>query len=101
MVLDQEVRLDRSGWLAVRCASENSRFPEGGRMLSAHGNPIYVEIPGRPLNARSDAEYFLAWIDRLEGDLKKRDRIPAGLNQVKSQLDTARAVYRRLVTAPR
>ena len=99
LALDEEVKLDSSGWVAVRCTSENDSFPEGGRTLSAHGNPIFVEIPDHPFNAKSDAEYFLAWIDRLEGDLKKRDRIPVGLEHVKSQLDTARAVYRRLAGA--
>jgi TolB protein len=100
LALDEEVKIDTSGWLAVRCNSENLSFPEGGRTLAAHGNPIYVEIPGVPFDAKTDAQYFLAWIDRLEGDLKKRDRIPVGLEHVNSQLDTARAVYRRLAGAP-
>ena len=100
LVLDHEMRLDRAGWLAVRCSSANVSFP-GGSTLAAHGNPIYVEMPGHPLDARVDAEYFLTWIDRLDADLKKRDRIPVDLNQVKTQLDTARTVYRRLVgTSP-
>jgi cob(I)alamin adenosyltransferase len=68
-------------------------------LLSAHSNPIYVEMPGRPLDARAEAEYFLAWIDRLESEVKKRGRIPVGLDQVQSQLDAARAVYRRLASA--
>jgi hypothetical protein len=99
LVLDQEVNLDRAGWLAVRCSSANVSLP-GGSTLAAHGNPIYLEMPGHPLDARADAEYFLAWIDRLEADLKKRDRIPVGLDQVKTQLNAARAVYRRLESAP-
>jgi len=98
LLLDQDVKLESSGWLAVRCTSENTSFPEGGRTLSAHGNPIFVEISGHPLNAKTDAEYFLAWIDRLEADLKKRDRIPVGLEQVHSQLNSARAVYQRLAS---
>jgi hypothetical protein len=68
-------------------------------MLGAHSNPIYIEMPGHPLDARADAEYFLAWIERLDADLKKRNRIPVGLEHVKTQLDTARAVYRRLASA--
>ena len=79
----------------------NLRSLTGGSSLAAHGNPIYVEMPGHPLDARADAEYFLAWIDRLDADLKKRDRIPVGLDQVKTQLDAARAVYRRSAGAPR
>jgi hypothetical protein len=95
LVFDQETRIDRAGWLAVRCSSENNSLT-GGPALNAHGNPIYVEMPGHSLDARADAEYFLAWIDRLEADLKSRDRIPVGLDRVTTQLGAARAVYRRL-----
>ena len=95
LVLEQEVKLDQAGWLAVRCTGGNRSVP-GGLMLVAHGNPVYVEMPGHAFDARADAEYFLAWLERLEGDLKKRDRIPVGLERVQTQLDTARAVYRRL-----
>jgi hypothetical protein len=98
-VLEQEVKLDRGGWLAVRCASGHNSS-SGGVALGAHSNPIHVEMPGHPFDARADAEYFLAWIDRLDADLKKRDRIPVGLDQVKTQLDTARSVYRQLAGVP-
>jgi uncharacterized protein (AIM24 family) len=96
LVLDKEVRIDRAGWLAVRCTSANNSS-SGFVALGAHSNPIYVEMPGQPLDARADAEYFLAWINRLDADLKKRGRIPVGLENVKMQLEGARAVYRALV----
>jgi TolB protein len=95
LILDQEVKLDRAGWLAVQCTSAN-RSAWAGPMFGAHSNPIYVEMPSQPLDARADAEYFLAWIDRLHADLKARDRIPVSPDHVKKQLDDARAFYRRL-----
>jgi TolB protein len=95
LLLDQEVKLDRAGWLAVRCASGNASA-WAGPMFGAHSNPIYIEMPSHPFDARADAEYFLAWIDRLDADLKKRDRIPTGLEHVNKQLNDARAFYRRL-----
>ena len=95
LVVEQDVKLDRAGWLAVRCTSANNSS-SGGVAFGAHSNPIYVEMPSHPFDARADAEYFLAWIDRLDADLKKRDRIPVGLQHVKTQFDAARAVYRRL-----
>jgi hypothetical protein len=97
-VLDQEVKIEQAGWLAVRCASANTSFPVGSTLV-AHSNPIYVEMPGHPPDARADAEYFLAWIDRLESDLRRRDRIPVGLEHVRSQIEAARAFYRRLASA--
>jgi len=98
LMLDGEVELNHAGWVAVRCASANAAS-WGGPMLGAHSNPIYVEMPGHPSDARADAEYFLAWIERLDADLKQRGRIPVGLEHVKTQLEAARAVYRRLAGA--
>lgn len=86
-----KVRVDRSGWLGARAYS--------GR-LQAHTSPIYVEVGGKPAASRADAEYFLAWIDRLEAQLRKRDRVPgAGLKaHVESQLSAARDVYRKVLS---
>jgi hypothetical protein len=92
-MLDQEVRIEQTGWIAVRGTSANTAFPGLGSLV-AHANPVYIEMPGRLFDASADAKYFLEWIDRLEADLKKRDRIPAGLERVKVQLDKARAFYR-------
>ena len=99
LILDLEIKLDRSGWLTVRCTGANAPV-FGGAGLVAHGNPVYVEMPGHAFDPRPDAEYFLAWIDRLDADLKKRDRIPVSLEHVRMQLDGARAVYRRLAGEP-
>jgi len=88
--LHARAELDRSGWLAVRAfAADRSQ---------AHSSPVYVEVAGRPAAAKADAEYFLAWIDRLEAHLKKRDRLPtpAAKAHVSAQLEAARAVYRKL-----
>jgi hypothetical protein len=88
---DGSVPLDRSGWLAVRCTAEN-------RYRFAHMNPIYVEVRGHSSDARSDAEFLLKWIDRLEADLRKRDRLPGpGLSHALDQIEAARDVYRKLL----
>jgi Tol biopolymer transport system component len=99
LTFDQDVKLDQAGWLAVRCGGANTSFPAGSTLV-AHGNPVYIEMPGHPFDARAEAKYFLAWIDRLDVDLKKRDRIPAGPEHVvRKQLDDARAFYRRVADA--
>lgn len=95
IVLDQEIALNGSAWLTVRCESGNTSFP-GGPVLAAHGNPVYIELAGKAFDSRADAAFFLSWIDRLESDLKKRDRLPTGLDHVKMQMEAARAVYRKL-----
>ncbi|MBM3844844.1 MAG: hypothetical protein FJ405_00980 [Verrucomicrobia bacterium] len=81
------VPIQRSGWIAARCSVGNG---------VAHVNPVYIEVAGKPIQARDDAEILLKWIDRLEADVKKRDRIPTGLDHVQMQIDVARDVYRKL-----
>ncbi|MBI2947483.1 MAG: CehA/McbA family metallohydrolase, partial [Verrucomicrobia bacterium] len=93
-VIDQDLPLDQSGWLALRTSSPQRSSV--GVPLAAHTSPIYIDFPGRPLNAKVDAEFFLAWIDRLEADLRRRDRLSVGLEHVRSQLSEARAKYRQI-----
>jgi hypothetical protein len=88
-VLDQKVSFEKSGWYGVRVFA--------GRQ-QAHSSPVYVEIPGKPAGSKADAEFFLGWIDRLEAQLKKRDRVPSEelKKHVADQLNAARAVYRAI-----
>ena len=94
--LDGPLDLKTTGWIALR-ASGPAAPPLAPRGLWAHTSPVYVEIPDELPDARGDAAYFLKWIDRLEADLKKRNRIPGPLSQhVQAQLTQARAVYRAI-----
>jgi TolB protein len=88
--IDQPVRFTKSGWLGVRVYA-------GGRQ-QAHSGAVYVEVAGKPAGSKSDADYFLSWIDRLEAQLKNRDRVPADAlkKHVEEQLNAAREVYRRI-----
>jgi TolB protein len=87
--IQEKVELNRSGWLSVRAYA--------GR-LQAHASPIYVEIGGKPAGSKADAEGFLAWIDRLEDQFRTRDRAPNDdfRKHVRSQLEAAREVYRKV-----
>ena len=93
-VIDQDLALDQNGWVALRTTS--SQRSSVGVSLAAHTSPIYIDFPARPYDAKADAEFFLAWIDRLEADLKKRDRIPVGLDHVRTQLSEARKKYSQI-----
>jgi hypothetical protein len=95
LTLDQPLTLDRSGWIAVRLSGPAvPDFPIGSQQ--AHSNPVYIELTGSKLDSKSDAAYFLAWIDRLEKDLNRRDRMHTGRQHVAMQLEAAREVYRKL-----
>jgi TolB protein len=90
-ILDQKVRLPRSGWLSFRAYNP-------GLSAQAHAGAIYVEVAGQRAGSRRDAQAFLQWIDQLEAKLRQRDRLPteAIRARVQSQLDAARAVYREI-----
>jgi hypothetical protein len=96
--LDQEIVIEDSGWIALRTSGPAVPYWLGGAR-AAHTSPVYVTVPGRPTDARSDAEYFLAWIDRLEAALKQRDRMHTGAGTIEAQLNAAREVFLKL-TAP-
>src|SRR5216117_1852681 len=93
--LDEELRLDVTGWVAARVSGPPvPDFAVGPQQ--AHANPVYVELAGSNLDSKADAGYFLAWIERLEEDLNRRDRMHRGKDHVAMQLKAARNVYQRL-----
>ena len=97
-----EVSIEASGWLALR--AHGPAHPDIVKNPSAHTNPVYLQVEGHPNPlAAEDAAYFLKWIDRLEGDLKTRDRIPNERlwKHVRGQLDGARDYYRSKGTITR
>lgn len=98
IAVEQAIPVDQSGWIALRVYGLPHRDQPGGPVF-AHTSPIYLQVPGKPLDSREDAAYFLTWIDRLSADLRRRDRVPARSRaHVESQLAAAREVYEKLRT---
>jgi hypothetical protein len=94
--LEHLVRFERSGWIALR-ASGPPHADQPGSSSFGHTSAIYVEVPGRPVDAHEDAAYFVAWIDRLAAQVRQRGRVPSrSLKHVESQLAAARAVYEKM-----
>ena len=68
--------------------------------MFGHTSAVYVEVEGKPIEAREDAEYFIKWIDRLRTDVRRRNRIPSRHQvHVESQISAAREVYNKLLTS--
>lgn len=57
---------DESGWYLLRARGEGTTYPVLDVYPYATTGAIYVTIGGRPIRSSSDADFFLAWIDRLE-----------------------------------
>jgi hypothetical protein len=90
--LDTTLAVDHSGWVALRVSGPVANGWVGS--MAAHSNPVWLEVKDRPQPAASAAAYFLPWIDRLEGDLKKRERLPPGGEEhVGQHLTQARRIF--------
>jgi hypothetical protein len=65
-VTSLRIPVRESGWYLLRARGDKSVYPVLDVHPYATTSPIYVVVGGRPIRSRPDAEYFLAWIDRLE-----------------------------------
>jgi TolB protein len=54
-----------SGWYLLRARADRPAYPILDVYPYATTSPIYVTVGGKPIRSRSDAEYFISWIDRL------------------------------------
>jgi WD40-like Beta Propeller Repeat len=96
VTLNQDVPIDRSGWIAVRVKGQRGPSHQAAEAF-AHTSAVYVEVAGDPARSREDAEYFIRWIQRLRDDVRGRNRIPAAQQtHVEQQLTQALDFYRRL-----
>jgi hypothetical protein len=59
------VPADQSGWYLLRARGNGPAYPILDVYPYATTSPIYVTIGGGPIRSATDAEYFIAWIDRL------------------------------------
>jgi hypothetical protein len=64
------VAVDRSGWVLLRARSDRAMEPVLDLYPYATTSPVYLTVAGRPARSAEDAEYFLRWIDRVEGAVR-------------------------------
>jgi hypothetical protein len=60
-----EIEVERSGWYLLRAWNSKATHPVRDYLPFATTSPIYVTVGGEPVRSPEDAEYFLAWVDRL------------------------------------
>jgi len=91
----QNIEVSRSGWYVLRAWNSKATHPVLDYLPFATTSPIYVSVAGEPIRSAKDAEYFIAWIDRLI----EMARVHDGYNTdeekvvVLKLLDDARAIY--------
>src|SRR5262249_6362408 len=98
--VDRKIKVERSGWIALRATGPGVRDDVKNAQLYAHTSPVYLTVAGKPAGSVEDAKYFLRWIDRLWDDVQARDRIPGATaeKEVKDEIEKARAVYRKILS---
>jgi len=73
---DVEIPLAKSSWIALRV-----RGPDDPRVFDgpawAHTSPVYVLLSGKPIANKSDAQYFVGWIDQMLRVVAIRNRYPS------------------------
>ena len=98
--IDVHLSIPETGWLALR-VSGPAHPDVASNTPFAHSSPVYVVRQDALARSSADAQYFLEWIDRLEGDLHKRDRVPSRhRDHVDAQIEKARTIYRDIRDRP-
>ncbi len=83
----------------LRAWSEKAKYPILDLYPYATTSPIYITVSGSKLQAKEDAEYFIAWIDQLIATAKQNKdwNTDAEKLAVLDQLSRARKEYEKLL----
>ena len=87
-----------TGWCLLRTWSDQSEYPILDLYPYATTSPIYVRVAGTTLPSKADAQYFLAWLDRVSGSVQEHQdwNNNAEKQAILDQLSRARKVYEDL-----
>ncbi|HUQ93973.1 MAG TPA: CehA/McbA family metallohydrolase [Bryobacteraceae bacterium] len=61
------VTLDRSGWISVQVKAKYTRDPIRRPFPFAATMPVWITVAGKAVRSKTDADYFVQWIDRTLG----------------------------------
>jgi TolB protein len=88
----------QSGWCLLRAWSDKAEYPILDAYPYATTSPIYISVEGSPLQAKEDAEYFMAWIDRLTQSAEQNQdwNTDAEKSSVLKMLAFAKAIYAQM-----
>ena len=59
------LEIAQSGWCLLRAYSDGDEYPVLDAYPYATTSPIYITVEGSTPDVKADAQYFIAWIDRL------------------------------------
>jgi hypothetical protein len=98
--LDVEVPIGRSSWVALCVRGPDHPLVFDGPAW-AHTSPVYVEVAGRRIASRRDAEYFVGWIEQMLRVVAARDAFARAEDRrrVETLFRGAQDEFRKMVDA--
>jgi Tol biopolymer transport system component len=87
--------VSQSGWCLLRTWADNAEHPILDLYPYATTSPVYISVAGSSFLPKGDADYFLAWIDRLTAAANVQEgwNTEAEKQHVLNMLKSARAIY--------
>lgn len=65
VAVDGEIEIAQSSWISLRASARQASADVFDLYPYAVTSPVYVTVGGKAQRSRADADYFIAWIDRL------------------------------------
>lgn len=89
------IPVSQSSWCLLRAWADKAEHPILDLYPYATTTPIFINLAGSSLHSKEDAEYFLAWVDRLITAANESQywNNPEEKEHVLSTLRSAREVY--------
>jgi hypothetical protein len=97
-----KVAVKKSGWYVLRAYTDQGRHPILDFHVSGTTSPVFVSVAQAPLRSKADADFFLAWTDKLEQASKDHPdyNSPAERQAILDSLEAARRVFRERAGTP-
>jgi hypothetical protein len=96
LVIDREIPIERSSWIAVRATGPWHRLILNDAQAFAHTGPVYISLGGQKIASPEDAKFYIDWIDKLIAQVNERGRFstPERKQDVIALCRRAQEVYR-------
>jgi len=87
--------VSQSGWCLLRTCADKAEHPILDLYPYATTSPVYIGVAGSSFHPKEDADYFLAWIERLAAAANAHQgwNTEAEKQHVLNMLESARAIY--------
>ena len=97
--IEMDLEVDESGWILVRATNDKANPFVQDIYTYATTNPIWLEVDGSSQNANIDAEYFIAWLDRIKEHVSQRQDFnhPWEREIVLREISQARKIYQEKI----